>query len=241
MAKLEIKNLSAEVNGKVVVSAISLVVSSGEVHVLMGPNGSGKSSLLNAILGHPKYQLSGGRIVLDGEDITDLPTYKKARKGLFLSQQILPGVEGVTLATLLREAHHHIKNVTIPVLEFYKYLETRASSIGISTDFLKRSVNAGLSGGEKKQSEVLQLMALQPRFAFLDEIDSGVDIDSLKKVFAGIELLKGEGTGFLLVTHYTKIFQHISPDKVHVMKDGAIVLSGGHELIKKIEEKGFNF
>ena len=149
MAKLEIKNLSAEVNGKVVVNGVSLAVSSGEVHVLMGPNGSGKSSLCNAILGHPKYQLSGGRIVLDGEDITDLPTYKKARKGLFLSQQILPGVEGVTLATLLREAHHHIKNVTIPVLEFYKYLETRANSIGISTDFLKRSVNAGLSGGEK--------------------------------------------------------------------------------------------
>lgn len=239
MAKLEIKNLSAKVNGKVVVNDVSLAISSGEVHVLMGPNGSGKSSLLNVVLGHPRYTLSGGTIVLDGEDITNMPTYKKARKGLFLSQQILPGVEGVTLATLLREAHHHIKNVTTSVLEFYKYLEARANLVGISTAFLKRFVNAGLSGGEKKQSEVLQLMVLQPQFAFLDEIDSGVDIDSLKKVFAGIELLKNEGTGFLLVTHYTKIFQHISPDKVHVMKDGAIAFSGGRELIKKIEEKGF--
>ncbi|MCR4330274.1 MAG: Fe-S cluster assembly ATPase SufC [Patescibacteria group bacterium] len=239
MAKLEIKNLSAEVNGKVVVNDVSLAISSGEVHVLMGPNGSGKSSLLNVILGHPRYALSGGTIALDGEDITNMPTYKKARKGLFLSQQILPGVEGVTLATFLREAHHHIKNATTSVLEFYKYLEARANLVGISTSFLKRFVNAGLSGGEKKQSEVLQLMVLQPQFAFLDEIDSGVDIDSLKKVFAGIELLKKEGTGFLLVTHYTKIFQHIAPERVHIMKDGAIIASGGRELIKKIEEKGF--
>jgi len=206
----------------------------------MGPNGSGKSSLVNAIFGHPKHKITEGKIALDGKDITNLPTDEKARKGLFLSMQYLPDIEGVTLGNFLYKAHKSITNSDTSVLDFYKELEKKAQSIGISKDFLSRPINAGLSGGEKKQSEILQLLALSPEFAFLDEIDSGVDVDSLKKVFAGIDMLKKQGTGFLLITHYTKILHQIMPDHVHVMKDGKIIKSGGHELVEEVEEKGFN-
>ncbi len=239
MSKLELKNIKIETDEKVVVDNVSFVVKSGEIHIIMGPNGSGKSSLVNGIFGHPKYKITNGDIVLDGENITNKKTQDKARRGLFLSMQYLPEIEGVTLTKFLHKAYNAIKRLQTPVLEFHKYLTTKAESVGISTDFLGKHLNTRLSGGEKKQSEILQLLALEPKFAFLDEIDSGVDVDSLNKVFKGIELLKKEGTGFVLITHYTKILSKLTPDKVHIMKDGKVIKSGGHELVEEIEENGF--
>lgn len=240
MSELSVKNLSVETSGKTVVDGASFVLKTGEVHVLMGPNGSGKSSLLNALMGHPKYQLKGGVISIDGDDITALPTEKKARAGIFLSLQHLPEISGVTLTNFLFRAHKAIKpEDEITPLDFYKQMEVKAKEFGIDPTFLRKHLNTGLSGGEKKQSEVLQLLALEPKFALLDEIDSGVDIDALKRVFAVIDALRAKGVGFLLVTHYSKILEHITPDRVHVMKDGKIVASGGGELVEKISKDGF--
>lgn len=239
MSKLEIKNATVQTDNSQVVEGASLSINSGEVHVVMGPNGSGKSSLVNAIMGHPQYKLAQGEVSIDGEDITALSPDKKAKKGVFLSQQYLPEIAGVTLGNFLYQSVKAVKEIDEPILSFYKTLGEKVEAIGISKEFLNRELNTDLSGGEKKQSEVIQLLALEPEFAFLDEIDSGVDVDSLNKVFAGINKLKEEGTGFVLITHYTDILNKITPDKVHVMKDGAIVESGGKELVEKIKEHGF--
>ncbi len=242
---LELKDISvttdttAAQTGKSLVEGVSLTIRTGEVHILMGPNGSGKSSLLNAIMGHPKYQLSGGAILLDGVDITELPTEKKAKAGLFLSLQHLPEIAGVTMTNFLHRAYKEIKGSDITPLEFYKNTVKLAEDAGLDAGFLKKHVNSGLSGGEKKQSEVLQLLALEPKFAFLDEIDSGVDVDAMKKVYAGINMLKAKGIGFVLVTHYTNILEHISADKVHVMRGGRVVASGGGDLALRVASEGF--
>ena len=240
MSNLDIQNFTVTTGGKTVVSDMSLHLKSGEIHVLMGPNGSGKSSLLNAIMGHPKYTLTTGTMLLDGEDITELPTEKKAKAGLFLSLQHLPEIAGVTLTNFLHRAYKELKDVKETPLEFYKMMDARAKEFGIDPTFLKKHVNKGLSGGEKKQSEVLQLLALEPKFAFLDEIDSGVDVDAMKRIFTVIEHLRGKGVGFLLVTHYSNILKSLTPDHVHVMKDGKLVLSGGKELALKIARDGFD-
>lgn len=240
MSELRIENLGIKTNDKVVVSGATLSIASGEVHVLMGPNGSGKSSLLNAIMGHPKYNIVEGKILLNGEDITLLATEKKARAGMFLSLQHLPEIAGVTLTNFLYRAHKSMKpEDDVTPLDFYKRLEGKAKEFGIEPTFLRKHLNVGLSGGEKKQSEVLQLLALSPQFAFLDEIDSGVDIDALKRVFTAILALRKEGVGFLLVTHYSKLLEHFTPDRVHIMKEGRIVASGGSELVEKISKQGF--
>ena len=246
MSKLEIKNISVETAnlsagqaGKRVVEDATLSLASGEVHILMGPNGSGKSSLVGGLFGHPKYKIVEGSLLLDGEDITALPTEKKAKQGLFLSLQYLPSVAGVTLGAFLHRAHKELSGEVVPVLEFYKRAEGMAQAIGIDPAFLKRDLNSGLSGGEKKQSEILQLAILKPKFAVLDEIDSGVDVDSLVKVFAAIELLRKEGTGFLLITHYPNILERITPDAVHIMNQGKIVASGGAELAREVSQSGF--
>lgn len=240
MSNLDIKNFTVTTGGKTVVSDMSLHIGSGEIHVLMGPNGSGKSSFLNAIMGHPKYSLSAGTMLLDGEDITALPTEKKAKAGLFLSLQHLPEIAGVTLTNFLHRAYKELKEGKETPLEFYKMMEARAKEFGIDPTFLKKHVNKGLSGGEKKQSEVLQLLALEPKFAFLDEIDSGVDVDAMKRIFTIIEHLRAQGVGFLLVTHYSNILKSLTPDHVHVMKDGKLVLSGGKELAEQIAKDGFD-
>lgn len=240
MSELKVKNVIVQTGSKTIVDGASFLLKSGEIHVLMGPNGSGKSSLLNAMMGHPKYQITGGEILLDGDDITTLPTEKKARAGIFLSLQHLPEIAGVTLTNFLFRAHKSMNpNDNVTPLDFYKSLEKKASEFGIDPAFLRKHLNTGLSGGEKKQSEVLQLLALPPKFALLDEIDSGVDIDALKRVFSVIRSLKKEGVGFLLVTHYSKLLEHITPDQVHIMKDGKIVASGGGELVEKVASSGF--
>ncbi len=239
MSKLELKNISVSAQSKIVARDISLIVNSGEVHILMGPNGSGKSSLVNAIFGHPKYEISGGAMLLDGKDITALTTDKKAKKGLFLSTQHLPGISGVSMANFLYRAYKEVIGGKESVLEFHKFLSDKADMFGIDKGFLNRHVNIGLSGGEKKQSEALQMAALSPKFAFLDEIDSGVDVDSLGKIFGAVKTLAKEGTGFLLITHYPNILKKITPDYVHIMKEGKIVKSGGNELAHVIETEGF--
>lgn len=239
MHKLELKNITVQTDGKKVVEDVSLVIKSGEVHILMGPNGSGKSSLLNAIFGHPKYEISDGQILLDGENITTLSTDKKAKEGLFLSMQYLPEIAGVAMGQFLYRAYKEINGGDESILEFHKKMSDKAEELGIDKSFLSRHVNSGLSGGEKKQSEVLQMAVLEPKFAVLDEIDSGVDVDSLGKIFNAINKLSGEGAGFLLITHYPNILKKITPDFVHVIKEGRIVKSGGKEIIGKIEENGF--
>lgn len=239
MPKLEIKNISIETASKRVVEDVSFALASGEVHILMGPNGSGKSSLVGGVFGHPKYKIVEGSLLLDGEDITALPTEKKAKRGLFLSLQYLPSVAGVTLGAFLHRAHKELTGEVVPVLEFYKRAEGMAQAIGIDPAFLKRDLNSGLSGGEKKQSEILQLAVLAPKFAVLDEIDSGVDVDSLVKVFAAIELLRKQGTGFLLITHYPNILERITPDAVHIMNQGKVVASGDAELAQEVSKSGF--
>ena len=182
MSILELRDISVLGGGKTLVEKVSLSLESGKVHVLMGPNGSGKSSLLNAIMGHPKYQISEGSILLDSEDITALATEKKAKAGLFLSLQNLPEIAGVTMTNFLHRAYKELKGSEITPLEFYKLAETKAKSAGIDAIFLKKHVNSGLSGGEKKQSELLQLLILEAKFAFLDEIDSGVSGDVALRV-----------------------------------------------------------
>lgn len=239
MSILELRGISVQGGGKILVEKVSLSLESGKVHVLMGPNGSGKSSLLNAVMGHPKYQIAHGTIILDGEDITAFSTEKKAKAGLFLSLQHLPEIAGVTLTNFLHRAYKELKGSNITPLEFYKLAEAKAKNAGIDASFLKKHVNSGLSGGEKKQSELLQLLVLEAKFAFLDEIDSGVDIDAMKKLYVGINTLKDLGVGFLLVSHHPNVLEYITPDIVSVISGGHIVASGGKELAQKIVKDGF--
>lgn len=239
MSIFELKNVAINADEKEVVQNTSFRVASGEVHVLMGVNGSGKSSLVNGVFGHPKYQITAGGIFLDGENVTFLPPDKKAKKGLFLSLQHVPEIDGVSFTNFLYRAHKEMTGAEMTIMEFHKYLSEKAKEYGLPADFLKRSVNAGLSGGEKKQSEAFQLAFFEPKFAFLDEPDSGVDVDALDKIFHVIQALREKGTGFLLITHYGKILEKITPDFVHIMKEGRIIRSGGPELAAEIAEKGF--
>ena len=238
--KLEINNLSVTTKeGKVVATDISISVKQGEIVILMGPNGSGKSSFLNAVMGHPKYEVTSGSIRLGDADITQLPPEKKAKEGLFLSMQHLPEISGVPLASFLYQAKKDLTGENQSMMDFYKEASDTAQKIGVPEEFLKRSVNKGLSGGEKKLSEILQLSILKPKFALLDEIDSGVDIDALKKVFGAIKTLRDEGMGFILVTHHPNVLEYIKPDMVYVMKDGKVERAGGVEVIEDLKEKGF--
>lgn len=238
--KLEITNLGVTTKeGKVVATDISISVKQGEIAILMGPNGSGKSSFLNAVMGHPKYEITSGSISLNNSDVTAFTPEKKAKAGLFLSMQHLPEISGVPLASFLYQAKKDLTGENQSMMDFYKESSSTAQKIGVPEEFLKRSVNKGLSGGEKKLSEILQLSILKPKFALLDEIDSGVDIDALKKVFGAIKILKEEGMGFILVTHHPDILEYINPDMVYVMKNGKVEKVGGAEIIEKLKESGF--
>ena len=235
---LEIKNLHVEINGEEILKGVSITIEKGKVHALMGPNGSGKSTLANVIMGHPKYKITEGKIIFNNEDITSLPADQRARKGLFLSFQYPKEISGVTLTNFLRAAYNSIHQ-ELSIVEFYKLLKEKMKELSLDENFARRYVNTGFSGGEKKKAEILQMMVLQPSMAILDETDSGLDIDALKIVAEGVNLMKNKERGFLLITHYYRILHYIMPDKVHILVNGKIVKTGGKELAQQIEENGF--
>ncbi len=240
MTTLTIKDLYVSVDGIQILKGINLEIKSGEVNTIMGPNGSGKSTLAYALMGHPKYKIEKGQILLDGEDITSLSPDKRARKGLFLSFQYPQEVSGVTLANFIRTAVNSQKEKPIPVMDFKKMMDEKLALLQIDPAFGKRYLNEGFSGGEKKRAEILQLAMLQPKIAILDETDSGTDVDALKIISNGINIAaKQQKMGILLITHYDRILQYIKTDKVHILVDGRIVKTGGPELAGHIDETGY--
>ena len=225
---------------KEVVKGVDLAVLPGEVHAIMGPNGSGKSTLANSLMGHPAYALTG-TVELAGEDVTALPPDEKARRGMFLAFQYPVAVPGVTVASFLRAAVSAVRGADVPVREFRKELLARMEDLEMDPGFAGRYLNDGFSGGEKKRVEILQLLMLKPRFALLDETDSGLDIDALKVVAKGINAAASNDTGMLLVTHYQRLLNYVRPHVVHVFMDGRIVRSGGPELALELEERGYDW
>ena len=240
-AVLEVEDLRVEVDGKQIVNGLTLSVPAGEVHAIMGPNGSGKSTLANALMGHPKYDFTGGRVLLKGEDITELAPNERARKGLFLAMQYPTSVPGVTMTNFLRAALKGVRGEDIPVREFRAKLMESMAMLKMDESFVRRYLNEGFSGGEKKRAEVLQLSLLQPSMAIMDETDSGLDIDALRTVSEGINTLLNPEMGVLLITHYQRMLDYIKPDKVHVLYRGRIVRSGGPELALELEAKGYDW
>jgi Fe-S cluster assembly ATP-binding protein len=238
-ATLEIKNLHAAVEGKAILQGIDLVVKQGEIHALMGPNGSGKSTLSNVIMGRPGYVLTAGQVVFNGEDITTLTPDERAKRGLFLAMQYPTEVPGVSVVNFLRTAYQSVKGGQVSALEFRKHMKAQMDRLGVEDAMVNRYVNQGFSGGEKKRNEILQLAVLEPQVAILDETDSGLDIDSLKLVATGVDELVGPDLGVLIITHYQRMLNYITPDHVHVMIEGRIVKSGGPELAHELEEKGY--
>jgi Fe-S cluster assembly ATP-binding protein len=237
----EIQGLHVAIEEKEILKGVDLVVRKGEVHALMGPNGSGKSTLANAILGHPKYTITGGKIIMKGEDILEMETDERARKGLFLAFQYPCEVPGVRQSNFLRLACNARLGHEMDVTEFYSKLEEKMKLLDIDEKFMKRYLNEGFSGGEKKRNEILQMMLLEPEFAIMDETDSGLDIDALKVVSRGVNELRGPGLGILIITHYERILRYINPDFVHIMVDGKIVKSGGPDLAAHLEEHGYDW
>ncbi|OGY24627.1 MAG: Fe-S cluster assembly ATPase SufC [Candidatus Woykebacteria bacterium GWB1_45_5] len=234
----EIRDLHVWAANKEIIRGISLKIKSGEIHVLMGPNGSGKSSLALALAGHPRYKITSGLVKLDEKEINKLSPDKRAKAGLFLALQYPTAVPGVSTASLLRASLKNQKqNVAMP--EFFGILKTNMNKLKIDESFASRSINDGFSGGEKKKSEILQLSVLKPKYAILDEVDSGLDIDSLKLVAKEIKKTNKSNVGVLLITHYQRILKYISPDKVHVLVNGEIVESGGKKIAAKLETKGY--
>ncbi len=238
---LRIENLHVSVDGKEILKGLNLTVNKGEVHALMGPNGSGKSTLAYVLMGHPKYQVTSGKIWYKGEDILALKPNERAKKGLFLAFQYPTAIPGVTVMNFLRAALKSVREKEIPAKDFLKLLKDKMQFLEISDKFTNRYINDGFSGGEKKRHEILQMAVLEPEMAILDETDSGLDIDALKTVAKGINKLIGPNLGILLITHYQRMLNYIKPDFVHVLVDGKIVQSGGDKLALKLEELGYDW
>jgi len=234
-----VDNLHVSVEGKEILKGLSLSVNAGEVHALMGPNGSGKSTLSFCLMGHPKYTITQGRILYKGQDITTLSPNARAKAGMFLAFQYPTAIPGVTITNFLRSALKAVRADEVSVREFRQLVKSQMKALGIVDGFMNRYVNDGFSGGEKKRLEILQLAVLQPELAVLDETDSGLDIDALKTVAAGINNLRAPQRGMLLITHYQRILNYVTPDVVHVVVDGRIVRSGGPELAHELEAKGY--
>lgn len=239
--RLEIKNLHVKVDGKRILKGLNLKMKQGEIVVIMGPNGSGKSTLSYTIMGHPKYIIEKGSILLNGKDIAKLKTDERARKGLFLSFQHPSEISGVSVTNFLRTAVNSQRKKPLPITEFKKLLDENVKKLNINQEMLRRYLNEGFSGGEKKKTEMLQMSMLKPDFAILDETDSGLDIDALKVVANSINDLAKQGKGILLITHYQRLLDYVKPDKIHILMNGKIVLSGGKELAVHLEEKGYDW
>lgn len=236
---IKIENIHIEVEGKEIVKGVNLEIKKGEVVALMGPNGSGKSTLSFALTGHPKYKITQGKIFIDDEDITNAPPDERARKGLFLSFQYPAEIPGITFANFLRAAlNARNPDKKIAVFDFLKLLKEKMKQLKTPEKFAERYLNEGFSGGEKKRAEILQLLMLQPKIAILDETDSGLDIDSLKIVAEGVNTAKKE-MGILIITHYQRLLDYITPDKIHILSDGKIIKSGGKELALELEKEGY--
>lgn len=237
---LEINDLHVEVEGKEIIKGVSLTFHPGKVHVLMGPNGSGKSTLMLAIAGHPKYKITQGKIILEEEDITHAKPEIRAKKGLFLSFQYPAEVQGVTISNFLRTAVNSKREKPYSVVEFHGLLKKKMAELKMDPNLGKRDLNVGFSGGEKKRAEILQLMLLEPQYAFLDETDSGLDIDAMKVVAEGIKKIHQEQKmSIIMITHYNRFLEYFMPDEVSVMSAGKIVAQGDASLAKRIEKEGF--
>lgn len=240
---LEIKNLHATIDGKDILKGINLTIPTGEVHAIMGPNGSGKSTLSYVLAGRDGYEVTQGEILLNGQNIMEMEPEERAAAGVFLAFQYPVEIPGVQMTTFLKTAVNAVRKqrglAELDALDFLKLMKKKQKELGISDDMLKRAVNVGFSGGEKKRNEVLQMAMLEPSFAILDETDSGLDIDALKIVADGVNALRGPERSFLVITHYQRLLDYIVPDYVHVLAGGKIIKSGGPELAKQLEETGY--
>lgn len=242
---LKVENLEVSVEDEKIVGGVSLEVKAGEIHAIMGPNGSGKSTLCKSLMGNPVYSIDEGKILVDGEDVTDEETDERAREGLFLGFQYPSEISGITVAEFLKEAMDARREETgeepMPQSDFNELLREKLDLLDMEEDYARRYLNEGFSGGEKKRNEILQMAVLNPKYAILDEIDSGLDIDALQVVAKGINALANDDRGILMITHYQRILDHVKPDHVHVMVDGKIVESGGPELAQKLEDEGYEW
>ena len=242
---LEIKNLQAGIEDKPILKGIDLSVNAGEVHAIMGPNGSGKSTLASVLAGRDRYDVTGGEVLLKDDDLLDLAPEERARKGVFLAFQYPVEIPGVNSAYFLRSAVNEIRKhrgeEELDAMNFLKAVKAKMKELGLSEDFLKRPVNAGFSGGEKKRNEILQMTMLNPKLAVLDETDSGLDIDALRIVADGVNRLKGPDNAQVVITHYQRLLDYIVPDFVHVLYDGRIIKSGDKTLAHELEEKGYDW
>lgn len=243
MATLEIKDLHVEIDGKEILKGVTLKINTNEVHAIMGPNGTGKSTLAAAIMGHPKYEVTSGTVTIDGEDVLEMEVDERAKAGLFLAMQYPSEITGVTNADFLRSGINARREEgdEISLMKFIRELDSKMEFLDMDEDMATRYLNEGFSGGEKKRNEILQLMMLKPKFAILDEIDSGLDIDALKIVSKGINEMRGEGFGCLMITHYQRLLNYITPDQVHIIMQGKIVKSGGPELAQRLEAEGYDW
>lgn len=243
MSTLVIKDLHVSIEDKEILKGVNLTLNTNEIHAIMGPNGTGKSTLASAIMGHPKYEVTSGSITLDGEDVLEMEVDERAQAGLFLAMQYPSEIAGVTNADFLRSAINARREEgdEISIMKFIRELDKKMDFLEMPEEMSQRYLNEGFSGGEKKRNEILQLMMIKPKFAVLDEIDSGLDIDALKVVSKGINEMRGEGFGCLMITHYQRLLNYITPDHVHVMMQGKVVKSGGSELAQRLEAEGYDW
>jgi len=238
---LKIEDLQVEIGGQEIVKGLNLEVGKGEIHAIMGPNGSGKSTLANVLMGHPRYEVTGGSITFQGEDIFELEPDERAKLGMFLAFKYPSEVPGVSVANFLRTAVNSVREEELSPMEMYRLLQEKMSIMQMDPKFAERYLNEGFSGGEKKRNEILQMLMLDPKLAIMDETDSGLDIDALQVVARGVNELRGPEFSAVIITHYQRILRYIEPDHVHVMLDGRLVTSGGKELAEELEEKGYDW
>lgn len=241
--QLIIDGLKATVEGKEILKGLSLSINGGEVHAIMGPNGTGKSTLASTLMGHPKYEVTGGSVSLNDEDVLEMATDERAHAGLFLAMQYPSEITGVTNADFLRSAINARRGEgnELSLIKFIRQMEAKMKDLEMNPEFMHRYLNEGFSGGEKKRNEILQMMMLEPKIVILDEIDSGLDIDALRIVAEGVNAMRSEDRGFLIITHYQRLLNYIKPDFVHVMMQGRIVKSGGPELAERLENEGYDW
>lgn len=237
---LKISGLKVAVDGKQILNGVDLVVNRGEVHAIMGPNGSGKSTLANALMGHPRYEVTGGTVLFKGQDILGMTPDERARLGMFLAFQYPTSIPGVTMVNFLRQAVNAVRGQDVPIREFREKLMSTLKLLKMDEQFARRYVNEGFSGGEKKRAEVLQMGMLDPDLAIMDETDSGLDIDALRTVAEGVNALMTPKLGVVLITHYQRLLNYIKPQFVHILYQGRIIQSGGPELALELEEKGYD-